>query len=112
MPTKGDKGLQIVRTIVWAIIVSALAVFAYANWFRIDVTIWSNVVLNTPLPMIILTSFLAGLLPMWIFHRAARWRMKRRINLLETSQATLIATQQEREAAASTIPDNEKPHPL
>jgi len=106
--------LHIVRTIVWAIIVSALAVFAYANWFRIDVTIWSNVVLNTPLPMIILTSFLAGFLPMWIFHRAARWRMKRRITSLETSQATLIATQQEREAAAAleAVPENQKPRPI
>ena len=109
--------MQIVRTIVWAIIVSALAVFAYANWFRIDVTIWSNVVLNTPLPMIILTSFLAGFLPMWIFHRAARWRMQRRITSLETSQATLIAVQQEREAAAAAtaaeaVPEHEKPRPI
>ena len=87
--------MQIAKTIVWALIVAALAVFAYANWFRIDVNIWSGVVLNTPLPMIILSSFLLGFLPMWLFHRAARWRLKRRITSLEAAQRSLIAHQQQ-----------------
>lgn len=86
--------MQIVRTIVWALIVAALAVFAYANWFRIDVTIWSDVVLNTPLPMVILTSFLLGFLPMWLLNRAATWRLKRRIASLEAAQRSLIASQE------------------
>ncbi|RVQ68934.1 LapA family protein [Croceicoccus ponticola] len=107
--TTGESGLQVIRTIVWALIVAALAVFAYANWFRIDVTIWSSVVLNTPLPMIILTSFLAGFLPMWLFHRAGCWRLKRRIAALEAAQRSLIATQQEREEATIVIPESEKP---
>jgi len=100
--------LQVFKTIVWALIVAGLAVFAYANWFRIDVTIWSNVVLNTPLPMIILTSFLVGFLPTWLFHRAARWRLKRRIASLEASQRSIIATQQEQGVPAFD-PENEKP---
>lgn len=97
--------MQIVKTIVWVLIVTALALFAYANWFRIDVTIWSEVVLNTPLPMVILTSFLLGFVPMWLFHRAARWRLKRRIASLEAAQRSLIAHQQEQAAAARPDPD-------
>lgn len=104
--------MQIVKSIVWAVIVAGLAVFAYANWFRIDVTIWNNVVLNTPLPMIILTSFVIGFLPMWLFHRAGMWRLRRRITALEASQRSLIATNEEREAAAEAArrtPEAEKP---
>lgn len=87
--------MQVIRTIVWASIAVVLAIFAYANWFRIDVNIWSGVVLNTPLPMIILSSFVLGFLPMWLFHRAAQWRLKRRIASLETAQRSLIAHQQD-----------------
>lgn len=87
--------MQIVRTIVWALIALVLGIFTYANWFRIDVTIWTDVVLNTPLPMVILSSFLLGFVPMWLTHRAARWRLKRRISSLEAAQRSLIATQQQ-----------------
>lgn len=101
--------MHVLKTIVWAAIVAALAVFAYANWFRIDVTIWNNVVLNTPLPMIILSSFLIGFLPMWLFHRAGLWRLRRRINALETAQRSLIAAHDESAASTTTVADSEKP---
>ncbi|WP_156500326.1 DUF1049 domain-containing protein [Croceicoccus bisphenolivorans] len=99
--------MQVFRSIVWAVIVAGLAVFAYANWFRIDVTIWNNVVLNTPLPMIILSSFMMGFLPMWLFHRAGRWRLKRRITSLEAAQRSLIATQNEQSAMGQPAPGEE-----
>jgi len=91
--------MQVFRTIVRALIVAALAVFAYANWFRIDVTIWEGVMLNTPLPMLILSSFLLGFLPTWLFHRAMRWRLKRRISALEAAQRSLVATREAEQAA-------------
>ncbi|WP_156521780.1 LapA family protein [Croceicoccus pelagius] len=99
------------KTIVWAVIVAGLAVFAYANWFRIDVMIWSDVVLNTPLPMIILSSFLLGFAPMWLFHRAARWRLKRRIGALESSQRSLIAAREQEleEDRSRFVPEEERP---
>ncbi|AKM09672.1 lipopolysaccharide assembly protein LapA domain-containing protein [Croceicoccus naphthovorans] len=102
--------MQIVKTVVWAVIVAGLAVFAYANWFRVEVAIWSGLELETPLPVLILTSFLLGLLPMWLFHRAARWRLKRRITSLEAAQASLVAAREEEQH--TFVRDSEKPQPL
>ena len=87
--------MQIVRTVVWVLIIVALALFAVANWVPIDVRIWENLVLETKLPVLIAAAFLLGLLPMWLLHRTQRWRLERKVNALEASQRALVANQAE-----------------
>jgi uncharacterized integral membrane protein len=77
--------MQFVRTAVWVLIAVALALFAWTNWQVVTVRIWEGLVVETKLPALLLVSFLAGLLPMWLYHRAARWRLQRRITLLENT---------------------------
>jgi lipopolysaccharide assembly protein A len=77
--------MQVVRTVVWVILIGALALFSLNNWNPVDVKIWEGLVLETKLPALIIVAFLLGLVPMWLASKAGKWRLTRRINLLENS---------------------------
>ncbi len=80
--------MQIIRTIVWVLILFAILVFSFFNWRPVEVQLWNNLVLETRLPALVIVSFLLGLIPMWLYHRGAKWRYERRIRTLETAAAT------------------------
>ena len=78
--------MQIVRTILWILLLVGVIAFSFGNWDRqIDVRIWPGIVWDTRVPALVIVSFLLGLLPMWIYHRGVRWRQGRRITALETA---------------------------
>ena len=77
--------MQIVRTIVWVVILAALLIFTAFNWNPVEVQIWTNIVLETKIPALVIVAFLLGLVPMWLIHRGAKWRLKRRIAGLESA---------------------------
>ncbi len=77
--------MQIIRTIVWVLVVVALGLFSFNNWNPVEVKIWEGLILETKLPALVFAAFLLGLLPMWLLAKAGRWRLKRRINALENS---------------------------
>ncbi len=83
--------MQIVRTIVWVLVLFALLAFSFFNWKPVEVQLWTNLVLETKLPALVVVSFLLGLVPMWFIHRANKWRMGRRVNALEAA-TTRMAT--------------------
>lgn len=83
--------MQIVRTIVWVLLLVALLVFSFLNWKPVEVQIWTNLVLETKLPALVVIAFLLGLIPMWLVHRGSKWSLKRRISALE-SATTRLAT--------------------
>lgn len=86
--------MQIIRTVVWVLVLFALLAFSFFNWKPVEVQLWSNLVLETKLPALVVISFLMGLLPMWLVHRANKWRMTRRVNALEAA-TTRLATPKE-----------------
>ncbi|WP_095011336.1 DUF1049 domain-containing protein [Tsuneonella mangrovi] len=77
--------MQIVRTIVWTVLAVLLLAFSYFNWKPVEVQIWSNLVLETKVPVLVIISFLLGLVPMWLLHRGVKWRLGRRIGALESA---------------------------
>ena len=77
--------MQIVRMIVWVLLLTALLVFSFANWNPpVVVSIWPNLVMQTKIPAIVVVSFLIGFVPMWLVYRATRWQHHRRIASLES----------------------------
>jgi uncharacterized integral membrane protein len=104
--------MQIIRTVVWVVLLVALLIFSINNWSPVEVKIWEGLVLETKLPALVVASFLLGLLPMWLLHKAGRWRLNRRINVLEnTVRATStpapappLATSTALESASSETP--------
>ncbi len=75
--------MQIIRTVVWVVLLAALLLFSAFNWKPVEVKIWEGLVLETKIPALVLISFLIGLLPMWLLHWATKWSLKRRIGSLE-----------------------------
>lgn len=99
--------MQIVRTVVWTLVLFALLAFSFFNWSPVEVHLWSNLVLETKLPVLVVVSFLFGLLPMWLIHRTQKWRMNRRVSALEavtTKLATAQATGAPAPASSADLP--------
>ncbi len=95
--------MQIIRTIIWVIVLVALLLFSINNWQDVEVKIWEGLILQTKLPALVIASFLLGMLPMWLLHKAKGWRLTRRINTLEnavraTSTPPPVATTTQLEA--------------
>ena len=80
--------MQIVRTILWVLLLVALLVFSIFNWTPVEVRIWENLILETRIPALVIVSFLLGLIPTWLMHRGVKWRLERRIKTLETAART------------------------
>lgn len=93
-----------IRTIVWVLLLVALLLFSINNWEPVTVKIWEGLVLETRLPALVIVSFLAGLLPMWLLHKGARWRFNRRIANLENS-VKAVSTSPAVTAPATTVLD-------
>lgn len=78
--------MQIVRTLVWLVVLLGVLAFSFANWDQeATVKIWSNLVWDTRLPAVVIVSFLLGMLPVWMVHRGTKWRLSRRIATLENA---------------------------
>jgi uncharacterized integral membrane protein len=90
--------MQIIRTILWVIVTAMLVTFIAMNWTKVPVNIWplddgNYLHFEWPVGIVALLFFALGALPMWVVHRAGRWRLKRRIHSLEnTVQATTAPT--------------------
>lgn len=77
--------MQFLRTLFWVLILAALLIFTSFNWKPVEVQIWTNLVLETKVPALVIVAFLLGLVPTWLIHRGTKWRLERRIAHLETA---------------------------
>ena len=77
--------MQIIRTILWVLLLIGLLLFSLNNWQPVELKIWEGLVLETRLPALVVVSFLLGLVPMWLVHRGSRWRSTRRVAALENA---------------------------
>jgi hypothetical protein len=82
--------MQFLKTAFWVILAVAIALFSKANWdVRPTIKLWGDELLDVRLPVLIIATFLLGLLPMWIFARISRWSIRRR---LQSAEQALAAT--------------------
>lgn len=85
--------MQIVRTVIWVLLLVGLLLFSIANWDpTVTVRIWDGIVVETKTPAIVIVSFAIGFLPMWLYHRASKWRLTRKIASLENAARTAAST--------------------
>lgn len=102
--------MQIIRTILWVLITALLVAFIAMNWTKVPVNIWpmdggNYLHLQWPVGVIALVFFALGALPMWVVHRAGRWRLERRIHALENTVNAISAP------AAMATPTDPAPAP-
>ncbi len=71
--------MQFLKTLFWIVLTVIAVAFAFKNWTPVQVLLWGNIVVDVKLPILLLTVFLLGLTPMFILHRATRWRLRRKL---------------------------------
>ena len=111
--------MQILRTLMWVVILAGLLAFSFFNWTPVEVQVWQNFVVETKVPALVVIAFLLGLIPMWLYHRGAKWSLNRRIRSLEAShraavaerEAQVAATEAKLAAAAPPRPAEAEPAP-
>ena len=100
--------MRVIRTVIWVVLLTALGLFSINNWTSVTVKIWENLLWETRLPALVILSFVAGWLPMWLLHVTGRWRMQRRINALEAvtrqPSASLSSTRLDAAAHSGEMP--------
>ncbi|MCT2400634.1 LapA family protein [Novosphingobium mangrovi (ex Huang et al. 2023)] len=82
--------MQIIRTVTWIAITAILVAFIAMNWTKVPVNFWplddgNYIHFEWPVGIVALVFFLLGMAPVWLYLRAMRWRMSRRIANLENS---------------------------
>jgi uncharacterized integral membrane protein len=105
--------MQIVRMIVWVLLLAVLLIFSINNWNPVEVKIWEGLVLETKVPALVVVAFLLGLIPMWLLHRATKWQLHRRIGSLEAAaRAAAMAAATSHPEPSSPFPEQQSPTPL
>lgn len=80
--------MQIIRTVALIIVTAILVAFIAMNWTRAVINLWPQgdgtyVHLECPVGLIAILFFFLGMSPVWLYSRAVRWRLGRRIAALE-----------------------------
>ncbi len=105
--------MQIVRTVVWVLLLAVLLIFSINNWNPVEVKIWEGLVLETKVPALVVLAFLLGLVPMWLLHRTTKWQLHRRISSLEAAARASAVAASTSYAPAEPAPEpQQRPLPL
>ena len=81
--------MQFLKTLFWVMLAIIAVVFAMNNWQPVTVMLWGGLRLEAKLPVLVFGAFLLGFLPTFAWHRAARWRLKRRLDSQERALADI-----------------------
>jgi lipopolysaccharide assembly protein A len=92
--------MQFLRTVFWVILAVVGVIFSFNNWQIVSIKLWGNIIVDTPLPLLMFVVFMLGLVPMLVLHRATRWSLKRR---LEAANRNLAETR----AVSDPLPRND-----
>jgi hypothetical protein len=85
--------VQFVRVVVLVLLLFGMLVFSWANWDqRVIVQIWSDLIVETNVPALVILSFMAGFLPLLFLHRTSKWRLSRRVRSLEKAIRDAVGT--------------------
>ena len=79
--------MQFLKTLFWVLVAAVLTVFAFNNWDVVTINLWQDLQLQTFLPVLVIGAFVAGVLLIWLPHRASRWSWKRKMDSTERKLA-------------------------
>ncbi|MGL4301409.1 MAG: hypothetical protein ACRCS5_01725 [Sphingomonas sp.] len=83
--------MQFLKILFWCLIAFIAAIFTLENWTSVTVQLWGGVEVLINLPLLLLLTFLAGLLPTLAWHSTLRWRLRNRLATAERTLADLRA---------------------
>jgi lipopolysaccharide assembly protein A len=77
--------MQFLRTVFWVVLAVLGVIFSFNNWQIVSIKLWGDIIVDTPLPLLVIVVFMLGLLPTLILHRATRWSLKRKLDVANRS---------------------------
>ena len=85
--------MQFLRTVFWVVLAVVGVIFSFNNWQIVSIKLWGDIIVDTPLPILLFVVFMLGLVPTLVLHRATRWNLNRKLdaanrNLTETRAVT------------------------
>ena len=79
--------MQFLKILFWCLLAFVAALFTYGNWNTVPVRLWSGLIADINLPLLLLITFLAGLLPALVGSSWRRWRLRQRLAATEGALA-------------------------
>ena len=79
--------MQFLKILFWCLLAFIAAVFTIANWATVPIRLWGGLIADVNLPMLLLVTFLVGLVPTALYNLAMRWRLRQR---LATAERTIV----------------------
>ena len=82
--------MRFLKVLFWLLLGGLVAGFVIYNGDeRVSIHLWSGLIADFSLPLLLVLTFLAGLLPALLAYHALRWRMRQRLAGLERALADL-----------------------
>ena len=75
--------MQFLRTLFWVVVAAVGVIFAYRNWVPAEIQLWGGLEADVKLPLLMLFAFLIGFVPVFVLHKATRWRFKRKLDNMQ-----------------------------
>ena len=85
--------MQFLKILFWCLLAFIAAVFTIANWATVPIRLWGGLIADVNLPMLLLVTFLIGLVPTALYNLAIRWRLRQRLATAERTIAELRTAQ-------------------
>lgn len=84
--------MRFLNGLFWFLLAVVVSIFTYGNWKHVEINLWSGLIADVNLPLLLLIFFLAGLIPMALWHQAVKWRMRQKLSAAERSLAAFSST--------------------
>ena len=81
--------MQFLKILFWCLLAFVAALFTYGNWNTVPIHLWSGLIADVNLPLLLLVTFLLGFVPAQLYHLAVRWRLRQRLTTSERLLADL-----------------------
>ncbi|MDQ2878137.1 MAG: lipopolysaccharide assembly protein LapA domain-containing protein [Pseudomonadota bacterium] len=81
--------MQFLKILFWCLLAFVAALFTYGNWATVPIHLWSGLIAEVNLPLLLLVTFLIGFVPAWFYYNFNRWRLRSRLTTAERTIADL-----------------------
>ncbi|CAN5384308.1 hypothetical protein BH10PSE14_BH10PSE14_32480 [soil metagenome] len=75
--------MQFLKILFWCLLAFVAAIFTIGNWTNVPIHLWGGLIADVNLPLLLLITFLAGLLPTMLYFTTVRWRLRNRLSTTE-----------------------------
>ncbi|MGY2735833.1 hypothetical protein [Sphingomonas sp. UYP23] len=84
--------MHFLKILFWCLLAFIAAVFTLGNWTSVPIKLWGGMEALVNLPLLLLLTFLAGLVPTLLWHSTLRWRLRNRLAAAERALHDLRVT--------------------